>query len=135
LAAVGTALVLTLTLAGCWSGSHRPPASPTGSTTQAPGTTAPTSQPSDTNMDTIAAQIQAALAERPDVAAAEVKYADNLTSTATAHVNITVKAGAALEPVLNEAVRLVWLSKLNPLHNIAVSLIDEVNKQRGETAT
>jgi hypothetical protein len=38
------------------------------------------------------------LAKKPDIAAAEVKYANNLTSSGTAYVNITVKAGARSRP-------------------------------------
>jgi hypothetical protein len=125
LAAVGLALVLVLTSAGCTSSrASTPPPSGT-----------PSKAKQGQNMDAIAAGIQATLAQRPDVVKAEAKYADNFTSSGTIIINLTVKAGAALAPIEDEAVRLAWLSRLSPLHNIDIGIIDEVDKQRGENRT
>lgn len=112
------AAVLSLTLSGCFWGSNDEGGQPPKGDQQ--------------RMDSIAAEIQATLAKRPDVEAAEVKYADNLTSSGTAYVNITVKAGTPFAPIIDEAVKLVWLSRLEPLHNLDVGVIDAADRLRGE---
>ncbi|NJC69948.1 hypothetical protein HC031_09505 [Planosporangium thailandense] len=41
-----------------------------------------------------------------------------------------VKPGADLDSVLDQAVRLVWTSKLNPLESIVVDVTDEQDPKR-----
>ena len=84
-------------------------------------------------MDTIAQQIRTTLAQRPDVVNADVGYQNNMNASGRADVGIKVKAGTAFEPVIDEAVRLIWHSKLNPLSSIRIDVIDAENLQRGET--
>lgn len=86
-----------------------------------------------TAMDAIAQQIQTTLAQRPDVVNADVGYQNNLDASERADVGVKVKAGADFEPVIDEAVRLIWQSKLNPLSSIRIDVIDAENAQRGKT--
>jgi hypothetical protein len=82
-------------------------------------------------MDAITSDIQATLAKRPDVVTAEVGYQNTLVASKRADVNVTVKSGVDFEPVIDEAVRLIWQSKLKPLSSINVGVIDEKDLQRG----
>lgn len=83
--------------------------------------------------DAIAAEIQEALAARPDVIRVTVGYQNHISNSASASVTATLKAEADFDPFLDEAVRLVWLSKLDPLSSISASAIDAEDKQRGTT--
>lgn len=82
-------------------------------------------------MDAIGQQIQATLAQRPDVVNADAGYQNNLDASERADVNIKVKAGTDFEPIIDEAICLVWQSKLNPLSSINIGVIDAENLQRG----
>jgi hypothetical protein len=87
---------------------------------------------SDQNaMDAITSDIQATLAKRPDVVTAKVGYQNTLVASEQADATITISAGADFEPVIDEAVRLIWQSKLKPLSSISVGVIDEKDLQRG----
>src|ERR1700738_4584778 len=66
-------------------------------------------------INAITAQIQAELQHRPDVVKAQADYQDNVAASGEATVAVTVKAGTDFEPVIDEALRLVWQSRLNPL--------------------
>ncbi|HEX6499555.1 MAG TPA: hypothetical protein VF054_11045 [Micromonosporaceae bacterium] len=90
-----------------------------------------TGHSSQKDMDAIADEIQATLAERPDVVRARVVYQNNLNASAQADVNVTVTAGAAFDPVVDEAVKLLWQSRLSPLHSIRVGVVDAGDTQRG----
>ncbi|MBF9128570.1 hypothetical protein I0C86_06150 [Plantactinospora sp. S1510] len=81
----------------------------------------------------ITAEIQEALAQRPEVVRVEVGYQNNISNSASASVTATLKAGADFDPFLDEAVRLVWLSKLDPLGSIRASAIDAEDIHRGTT--
>jgi hypothetical protein len=83
--------------------------------------------------DAIAAEIQEALAARPEVVRVDVGYQNNISNSASASVTATLQAGADFDPFLDEAVRLVWLSKLDPLSSIRASAIDDEDKQRHAT--
>jgi hypothetical protein len=76
-----------------------------------------------TTMDTIADEIRTTLAERRDVVTAKVTYQDNLEASGSAAVNVTLKSGTDAETVIDDAVRLVWQSRLNPLHIIRVGVV------------
>jgi hypothetical protein len=82
-------------------------------------------------MDAIAAQIQATLAQRPDVVGAEVAYQNNLEASAESEASIKVKAGTDFEPVINDAIRLIWQSRLDPLRSIRIAVVDADDLQRG----
>jgi hypothetical protein len=83
-------------------------------------------------METITAQIQATLTQRPDVASVKVFYSDDISDPGFATANIKVKAGKPFEPVIDETVRLIWLSQLNPLSSIRIGILDVVDLQRNE---
>ncbi|MFY1668842.1 hypothetical protein ACN27G_02620 [Plantactinospora sp. WMMB334] len=83
--------------------------------------------------DAIATEIQEALAARPDVVRVKVGYQNNISNSASASVTATLKAGADFDPFLDEAVRLVWLSRLDPLSSISAAAIDAEDEQRGTT--
>jgi hypothetical protein len=82
------------------------------------------------NMDTIAAQIQSALAARPDVATAKVFYNNDISDPGLANASLTVKTGTAFGPVEDVAVQLIWQSKLDPLKSIRIGIQDETDAQR-----
>ncbi|MGI5213473.1 hypothetical protein [Plantactinospora sp. CA-290183] len=83
--------------------------------------------------DAIAAEIQEALAQRPDVVRVRVGYQNNISNSASASVTAFLKAGADLDPFIDEAVRLLWLSRLQPLSAINVSVSDADDIHRGTT--
>lgn len=77
--------------------------------------------------------LQEALTRRPDVVRARVVYQDNLSASARADVTVAVRAGTDFEPVVEEAVRLVWTSTLRPLRSINVAVVDDAHPARGTT--
>src|SRR4051794_26207366 len=104
--AVAVAVLAAATVAGC-TGDKKPE------------TKADTS-----TMNTIATDIQTKLAQRPDVTKAEVVYQDNITVPGSTSVSVMVKPGSNLDPVVDDALRLVWTSKLNPLKTIDLGVTD-----------
>lgn len=81
----------------------------------------------------ITAEIQEALAQRPDVVWVEVGYQNNISNSSSAAVNARVKAGTEFDPFIDEAVRLVWQSRLHPLSSIRVSVSDADDVHRSTT--
>ncbi|MDG4787119.1 hypothetical protein O7626_14470 [Micromonospora sp. WMMD1102] len=79
----------------------------------------------------IAADIQETLAQRPDVVQVKVNYQNNFNASAQASVTITVTPGSDVEPVIEEATRLIWLSKLHPLSIISIAANEAEAQQRG----
>jgi hypothetical protein len=103
---------------------------------QAPAAPAPTppTAPKE-QMDAIAAQLQQTLGQRPDIAKAEVSYTNlRVTAEGEARVNLIVKGGAAVEPIVDETARLIWQSRLDPLRAITVSIWPE-QERAGDGAT
>ena len=47
-----------------------------------------------------------------------------------ASVAVTVTAGADFEPVTDEALRLLWQSRLRPLHAIRIDIVDAEDLNR-----
>jgi hypothetical protein len=86
-----------------------------------------------TAMTAIATDIQTGLAQRPDVANASVVYQDNPTANGSVSAEITVKAGTPYDPVVEDALRRIWQSNLNPLYSITIAMIDEQNSQPPST--
>ncbi|MGH3680854.1 MAG: hypothetical protein ACRDT2_11485 [Natronosporangium sp.] len=84
-------------------------------------------------MDDIAAAIQADLAAHPDVTEASVSYTDYFLDTPAANASILIRSGANPEPLVDEAVRLIWLSQLAPIATIAVSVQDATTNQLAAT--
>jgi hypothetical protein len=82
-------------------------------------------------INAVTSRIQAELQRRPDVVKAQASYQDNVSASGEATVAVTVKAGTDFEPVIDEALRLIWQSTLNPLSSIRVSAIDADDLQRG----
>jgi hypothetical protein len=82
-------------------------------------------------MEPIAAGIQAQLAGRPDVARAKVVYQDNITAPGSTVVSVVARPGADLNAVLDDSLRLVWTSRLNPLKSINVGVADPQDTTRG----
>ncbi|MEE6258078.1 hypothetical protein [Plantactinospora sonchi] len=70
--------------------------------------------------ETITTEIQRELAGRPEVAEVEIGYQNNLNVPGQARVTLTVTRGSDPEPVVEEAVRLLWSSGLHPLNVIAI---------------
>jgi hypothetical protein len=84
-------------------------------------------------MREIAAEVQTALTQRPDVATAEITYQDNFEAPGSVAAAVKVKANADPESVADDTVRLIWQSRLNPLNTILISVVDVENVQRGTT--
>ena len=106
-----------LALAGCTSGG-------------AGGTPSASSTPEDPTAGT-RAEIERQLAERDGVAAAEVLYRDDLTVPATVAVDVTIEPGADVDALAEEALRLVWLSDIEPLTAIQVEVINRSDPMSG----
>jgi len=85
----------------------------------------------DVPVEKVSAEIEDELGHRDDVASVDVRYDDSLTVSATASVDVTMKPGADPQVLNDEALRLVWQSKLNPLSVISVSVIDPVTPLNG----
>lgn len=111
-AAVGLGLLLA---AGCAGGGPGEPSSPT----------------SAVPVESISAEIEAELGLRDDVADVDVYYQDTFTVPANATVDVTMEPGADRQAISDEAVRLVWESRLEPLSTINVSVIDPVEPVNG----
>ncbi len=107
------ALALTLMVAGC-------------------SVVNPTSPAEQASMDAISAQIEHSLEQRPDVVSARVVYQNSLDASAQVEAAVTVKGGTDLAPVLDEAERLIWQSRLSPLHSVTIDIGDASNPQRGD---
>ncbi|TFV51884.1 hypothetical protein [Blastococcus sp. TF02A-35] len=76
--------------------------------------------------ESIGAGLAAELAERDDVASAEVRYLDTFTVPNSASVEIRMEPGADVEALYDEGLRLVWQSEINP---ISVIYVDVVNPE------
>ena len=81
--------------------------------------------------DAITHDIQAALAQRADVVTAKVSYQNTIETSGAAAVNVTVKPGSDSAPVIDDAIRLVWQSRLNPLSVIRVGVVYPDNNPPG----
>jgi hypothetical protein len=84
-------------------------------------------------MDTITQEIQTTLAQKPDVVQAKVGYQNTVDAYQRTDVSIALKPGTDLEPVIDEATRLIWQSKLNPLSSITIGVVYDQSDQRGTT--
>jgi hypothetical protein len=82
-------------------------------------------------MSDVALVVQAALGRRTDVVTVRVGFQDNLVAAGRADVSITIVAGAAFSPVVDDAVRLLWQSQLDPLSSIHVGVVDDLDWHRG----
>jgi hypothetical protein len=82
-------------------------------------------------VDRISAEIEEQLRQRDDLSTVDVWYQDSITVPESASVEITMTAGADPQAINDEAVRLVWESRLNPLSTIHVSVIDPVEPING----
>ena len=87
--------------------------------------------PSEAQLDGICAEIEDQLRQRDDVAKVDAYYQDSITVPESASVDITMTPGADPQAISDEAVRLVWESRLNPLSTIHVSVIDPVEPING----
>ncbi|WP_157943913.1 hypothetical protein [Blastococcus atacamensis] len=106
-----------LALAGCTSGA-------------AGGTPSASSTPEDPTAGT-RADIERELADRDDVADAEVLYRDDVTVPSTVAVDVTIEPGADVAALADEALRLVWLSDIEPLTTIQVEVINPSDPMQG----
>lgn len=82
-------------------------------------------------MSDVALVVQTALGRRTDVVTVRVGFQDDLVAAGRADVNVTAVAGAAFSPVVDDAVRLLWQSQLDPLSSIRVDLVDDLDWHRG----
>jgi hypothetical protein len=82
-------------------------------------------------VDRISADIEEQLRQRDDLSTVDVWYQDSITVPESASVEITMTPGADPQAINDEAVRLVWESRLNPLSTIHVSVIDPVEPING----
>lgn len=89
-----------------------------------PGADASQSSSSPAAADRITAGIEDELSSRDDVADVDVYYQDSVTIPESASADITMRPGADPQAISDEAVRLIWLSRLNPLSTIDVSVIN-----------
>lgn len=90
-----------------------------------------TPSPPATGLDSISAEIEEQLRQLDGVANVDVYYQDSITVPESAAVDITIEPGADPQALNDEAVRLVWESRLNPLSTIHVSVIDPVTPMDG----
>ena len=114
IAALAALTVWLLTVAGCASSNG---AVGKGST--------------DVPIESISAEIEVELRRRDDVASVDVTYSNSLTVSATASIDVTMNPGADPRVLEDEALRLIWQSRLNPLSGIDVSVIDPVEPLNG----
>jgi hypothetical protein len=91
--------------------------------------------PSEAQLDTISAEIEDELAQRDDVQSADLIYNNNLTVSGTASVDVRMTPGADPQVIHDDAVRLVWESRLNPLKVISINVIDPVEPQNGVSSS
>lgn len=82
-------------------------------------------------LDSISAEIEEQLRQMDGVAAVDVYYQDSITVPESAAVEITIEPGADPHALDDEALRLVWESRLDPLRTIHVSVIDPVTPMDG----
>ena len=87
--------------------------------------------PSEAQLVSICAEIEEQLRQRDDVAQVDVVYQDSITVPESASVEITMTPGADPQAINDDAVRLVWESRLDPLATIDVSVIDPVEPING----
>jgi hypothetical protein len=87
--------------------------------------------PSEVELERISAEIEDQLRQRDDVAAVDVYYQDSITVPQSASVDLTMEPGADPRALNDEAVRLIWESRLNPLSTIHVVVIDPVEPMNG----
>ena len=80
--------------------------------------------PSGAQLERICAEIEQELRRRGDVLEVDVWYQNHITVPESASADITTKPGADLQAIDDEAVRLVWESRLNPLATIDVTVYD-----------
>lgn len=83
-------------------------------------------------MNAIAGEVAATLAKRADVTRVTVNYNDDVTDPGVADASIQVTAGTAFPPVQDEALRLLWRSRLDPLNNIRIAIVDAADPNRSE---
>ncbi|RZU31151.1 hypothetical protein [Blastococcus saxobsidens] len=95
------------------------------------GAASPSSSPAEDPAAAVGADIERQLLARDDVADAEVRYRDDVTVPASAAVDVTMEPGADAEALADEAVRLVWLSALEPLHSITLEIGDPEDPPSG----
>src|SRR4051794_26917285 len=93
----------------------------------------PETKADTSGMNTIATDIQTKLAGRPDVTQAKVIYQDNITAPGSTVVSVVAKPGADLNTVVDDSIKLVWTSRLNPLKSINVGVADPQDASRGVT--
>jgi hypothetical protein len=89
----------------------------------------------DVPIDSISAEIEAELRQRDDVASVDVYYSDTFTVSATASADVTMKPGADPQVLNDEAVRLLWQSRLNPLSVISVNVTNPVDPVKGVSSS
>ena len=94
-----------------------------------PGKAEPAADPPPS--DAITRDIQAALAQRADVVTAKVSYQNNVETSGAAAVNVSLKPGSDAAPVIDDAIRLVWQSRLEPLSVIRVGVVYPDNNPPG----
>jgi len=68
---------------------------------------------------------------RAPQATAKVSYQNNVEARGAAAVNVTVKSGSDSALVIDDAIRLVWISKLSPLSTIRVGVVYPDNNPLG----
>ncbi len=83
--------------------------------------------------DAITRQIRADLSQLSDVTSADVRYQDTLTAPGTVSVTVMVRPGGDVDAVVDRALRLVWTSRLNPLHAIRIDVTDPGDQARSVT--
>jgi hypothetical protein len=79
----------------------------------------------------VRADIERRLTEREDVAAAEVRYRDDMTVPGSAAVDVRLEPGADPQALSDEAVRLVWQSELASLDSITVEVANPADPAAG----
>ncbi len=76
-------------------------------------------------IEAILVAIEGELAKLPNVVEVDVEYENSLNLPGDAYVTFKASSESGSEALVDEAVRLIWQSKINPLEGMVVKVYDE----------
>jgi hypothetical protein len=81
----------------------------------------------------VAADLQEEFAQLPGAVGAFVSYQDNITLQAALRANVTVSTGTDFAATLDAIEQSVWLSDVDPLRSVKITVVDQAEPPAGET--